>query len=185
VRTGAGSCPALAPVLACLRRQAHAQHRAPLAQRLPPPPAAGVDIWSLGVLAYEFLMGGPPFEAAGHHDTYRRIVRVDLQFPETPAVSEEAKDFISKVCACVFVCAEGGEGGGRKSDRGVAAAGAGSCSRGGGAASVLQHPASENAARPLGAPQLLVKDTQGRMRLDQVPHHPWIKANADPKVLVS
>jgi aurora kinase len=56
-----------------------------------------VDIWSLGVLTYEFLFGGPPFEAAGHHDTYRRIVRVDLQFPTSPAVSEEAKDFISRV----------------------------------------------------------------------------------------
>ncbi len=58
-----------------------------------------MDIWSLGVLTYEFLFGGPPFEAAGHHDTYRRIVRVDLQFPEAPAVSEEAKDFISRVGA--------------------------------------------------------------------------------------
>jgi hypothetical protein len=29
--------------------------------------------------------------------TYRRIVRVDLKFPEKPAVSDGAKDFISKV----------------------------------------------------------------------------------------
>lgn len=58
---------------------------------------AAVDNWSLGVLAYEFLFGGPPFEAPGHQETYRRIVRVDLKFPESPAVSEEAKDFITKV----------------------------------------------------------------------------------------
>jgi aurora kinase len=54
----------------------------------------GVDVWGLGVLAYEFLFGGPPFEAAGHQETYRRIVRVDLQFPEAPAVSSGARDFV-------------------------------------------------------------------------------------------
>eukprot|EP00877_Chromochloris_zofingiensis_P008176 jgi/Chrzof1/3611/Cz13g02090.t1 len=57
----------------------------------------GVDIWGLGVLTYEFLFGNPPFEAAGHQETYRRIVRVDLRFPEKPIVSDEAKDFIRKV----------------------------------------------------------------------------------------
>jgi serine/threonine protein kinase len=33
-----------------------------------------VDNWSLGVLCYEFLFGGPPFEAPGHQETYRRWV---------------------------------------------------------------------------------------------------------------
>lgn len=58
---------------------------------------SAVDNWSLGVLTYEFLFGGPPFEAPGHQDTYRRIVRVDLKFPPTPAVSEAAKDFIKQL----------------------------------------------------------------------------------------
>lgn len=35
-----------------------------------------VDAWGLGVLMYEFLYGGPPFEAPGHQDTYRRWVQV-------------------------------------------------------------------------------------------------------------
>jgi serine/threonine protein kinase len=54
-----------------------------------------VDIWALGVLAYEFLCGHPPFEAEGHSETYRRIVKVDLQFPTW--VSPEARDFIGRL----------------------------------------------------------------------------------------
>ncbi|EPY80007.1 hypothetical protein CB1_000875037 [Camelus ferus] len=34
-----------------------------------------VDLWSLGVLCYEFLVGKPPFEASTYQETYRRISR--------------------------------------------------------------------------------------------------------------
>lgn len=54
-----------------------------------------VDLWSIGVLCYEFLVGNPPFEAEGHSETYRRIVKVDLKFPSH--VSEGARDLISKL----------------------------------------------------------------------------------------
>eukprot|EP00808_Paulinella_micropora_P016993 g36989.t1 len=54
-----------------------------------------VDLWSLGVLAYEFLVGSPPFEAEDHKQTYRRISGVDLHFP--PHVSKDARDFISRL----------------------------------------------------------------------------------------
>lgn len=59
---------------------------------------ANVDVWSLGVLCYEFLCGTPPFEAEGHSETYKRILKVDLKFPPKPRISEGAKDLISKVC---------------------------------------------------------------------------------------
>ena len=77
-----------------------------------------VDVWSLGILLFEFLVGTPPFEAEGHSATYRRIARVDLRFP--PGVSEDAKDLIRK---------------------------------------------------------LLVKDPSSRLRLKDLPNHPWVVRN--------
>lgn len=77
-----------------------------------------VDIWSLGVLLYEFLYGCPPFEAEGHSATYRRISRVDLVFPQKPAISDDAKDIISR---------------------------------------------------------LLVKEPKRRMKLKDIPQHPWVR----------
>ena len=57
---------------------------------------ATVDVWSLGVLCYEFLFGVPPFEASGHSETYKRILRVDLRFPPEVPVSHGARDLIRK-----------------------------------------------------------------------------------------
>jgi len=54
-----------------------------------------IDLWSLGVLAYEFLVGSPPFEAPDGSKTYERIVNVDLQFPDH--VSDLAADLIRKL----------------------------------------------------------------------------------------
>ncbi|XP_066478985.1 aurora kinase A [Tiliqua scincoides] len=54
-----------------------------------------VDLWSIGVLCYEFLVGKPPFEAATHQETYRAISKVEYRFP--PFVTEGARDLISKL----------------------------------------------------------------------------------------
>ncbi|KAG0031359.1 hypothetical protein BGZ82_007001 [Podila clonocystis] len=56
-----------------------------------------VDLWSLGVLCYEFLVGKPPFEVLdeeGPDSTYKRIASVDLSIPDY--VSNEARDLIVK-----------------------------------------------------------------------------------------
>ncbi|XP_037781056.1 aurora kinase A-like [Penaeus monodon] len=54
-----------------------------------------VDIWSLGVLCYEFLAGKPSFESTSQLETFRRIARVDIKFPLH--FSEEVKDLICKL----------------------------------------------------------------------------------------
>ncbi|XP_036915848.1 aurora kinase A isoform X2 [Sturnira hondurensis] len=54
-----------------------------------------VDLWSLGVLCYEFLVGKPPFEASTYQETYRRISRVEFTFPDF--VPEGARDLISRL----------------------------------------------------------------------------------------
>jgi len=54
-----------------------------------------VDLWTLGILTFEFLTGSPPFEAEGSKETYRRILSVDLVFPSS--VSAPAQDLVSSL----------------------------------------------------------------------------------------
>ena len=66
---------------------------------LPPEMVAGeyhdekVDLWSLGVLCYEFLCGKPPFETASHQETYQRIINVDLKFPHYVSAGKTSASF--------------------------------------------------------------------------------------------
>ncbi|KAG6039706.1 Serine/threonine-protein kinase ark1 [Claviceps citrina] len=53
-----------------------------------------VDLWSLGVLTYEFLVGEAPFEDTPVM-THRRIARADMSIPSY--VSHEASDLIKKL----------------------------------------------------------------------------------------
>eukprot|EP00122_Pirum_gemmata_P020901 Pgem_evm1s19506 len=56
-----------------------------------------VDVWCLGILCYEFLVGQPPFESGSSEITYGRISKVDLVFPESPPICDSAKDLITKL----------------------------------------------------------------------------------------
>ncbi|XP_034539145.1 aurora kinase A [Notolabrus celidotus] len=56
-----------------------------------------VDLWSLGVLCYEFLVGKPPFEAKTHEETYRRISRVEYTYPAQFNISTGAKDLVARL----------------------------------------------------------------------------------------
>ena len=58
------------------------------------------DVWELGVLCYEFLVGKAPFEAQNEAGTYRRIQKVELKFPpdtDSFYLTREAKDLIQRM----------------------------------------------------------------------------------------
>jgi aurora kinase len=58
-----------------------------------------LDMWCLGVLCYEFLVGNPPFESKmrSPRETYEKVKNLSYTVPDY--VSEEAKNFI----ACLLV----------------------------------------------------------------------------------
>jgi len=55
-----------------------------------------VDVWALGVLMHEFLLGRPPYEGNVINDVYRQIVSDDLRIPQG-YISELAEDLLKKL----------------------------------------------------------------------------------------
>ncbi|KAL0477302.1 polo-like protein kinase PLK1 [Acrasis kona] len=57
-----------------------------------------VDIWSIGVMLYTFLIGIPPFETSTVKDTYEKIRLNSYTFPTNgPQISSSAKALIKKM----------------------------------------------------------------------------------------
>ncbi|EGR30805.1 protein kinase domain protein [Ichthyophthirius multifiliis] len=54
------------------------------------------DWWSLGILTYEMMFGLPPFYNKQQSVMFKLIKEGELRFPEKPAITNEAKDFIIK-----------------------------------------------------------------------------------------
>lgn len=56
-----------------------------------------VDIWSLGVIIYTFLIGKPPFETKEVRTTYKRIKSNNYSFPDSIQISDNAKSMITSI----------------------------------------------------------------------------------------
>jgi len=56
-----------------------------------------VDIWSLGVLMYECLVGKAPFEASNHDQTFARITRDTVCFPSHLKLADDAQDLLRRI----------------------------------------------------------------------------------------
>ena len=52
-----------------------------------------IDVWSVGLMAYECLIGRIPFKIYSEFDL-NRIVSDEVTFPEYVDLSDDAKDFI-------------------------------------------------------------------------------------------
>lgn len=56
------------------------------------------DLWAVGVCAYEMFFGIPPFYDETPEKTFHKIINsVGIKWPESIAVSIQAKDFITKL----------------------------------------------------------------------------------------
>ncbi|VEU20245.1 DEKNAAC101178 [Brettanomyces naardenensis] len=52
------------------------------------------DLWALGCIAYQLIMGRPPFKGSSEYDTFERIVGLRYSFPANYFVPDTIKDFI-------------------------------------------------------------------------------------------
>lgn len=64
---------------------------------------SAVDVWAAGVLAYELMLGGPPFEADSQQETLSRICTAEPFLPSH--WSPEAKSFLQQAGILQTRCA--------------------------------------------------------------------------------
>ena len=64
-----------------------------------------VDLWALGCIIYQMLVGRPPFKCATEYLTFQKVMKRDFTFPDY--LSPEAKDLIDRLLVsdwdlCIF-----------------------------------------------------------------------------------
>jgi serine/threonine protein kinase len=55
------------------------------------------DLWSLGIMLFQFFYGKTPFKGQSEYITFENIIKHDLVFPDVPLVPNEVKDLIKKL----------------------------------------------------------------------------------------
>jgi serine/threonine protein kinase len=55
------------------------------------------DLWSVGIILFEFLYGKTPYQGKNYAKIEEKIEKIYFKFPETPKVSNEVKDLIRKI----------------------------------------------------------------------------------------
>lgn len=55
------------------------------------------DLWAIGCIAYQLLVGRPPFKGPNEYQTFQKILKLEYDFP--PWMSPQAKDLIERILA--------------------------------------------------------------------------------------
>ncbi|KAG8965805.1 hypothetical protein FRC03_012932 [Tulasnella sp. 419] len=58
---------------------------------------AAVDWWTLGILIYEMIYATTPFKGSHRSQTFNNVMTLDVMFPDTPKVTRDCKDIITKL----------------------------------------------------------------------------------------